>query len=69
MDFTKILPGVKKARVHSRIIMAPQHTKAFLTALKDNIIRFENEHGKIVSPDQDGFSDYPVKPSEDILPN
>ena len=49
--------------------MAPQHTKAFLTALKDNIIRFENEHGKIVSPNQDGFSDYPVKPSEDILPN
>ena len=23
MDFTKILPGVSKARVHSRVIMAP----------------------------------------------
>ena len=25
MDFTRILPGVPKAKVHSRIIMAPQH--------------------------------------------
>ena len=31
MDFTKILPGVTKAKVHSRVIMAPQHTKAFLS--------------------------------------
>ena len=69
MDFTKILPGVTKARVHSRIIMAPQHSKAFLSALKDNIARYENEHGKIVSPEQDGFGDYPLKPSDDNLPN
>ena len=34
MDFTRILPGVPKAKVHSRIIMAPQHAKAFLGALK-----------------------------------
>ena len=27
MDFTRILPGVPKAKVHSRIIMAPQHAK------------------------------------------
>ena len=67
--FTKILPGVTKARVHSRIIMAPQHSKAFLSALKDNIARYENEHGKIVSPEQDGFGDYPLKPSDDNLPN
>ena len=33
MDFTKILPGVTKARVHSRVIMAPQHAKAYLAAL------------------------------------
>ena len=69
MDFTKILPGVTKARVHSRIIMAPQHSKTFLSALKDNIARYENEHGKIVSPEQDGFGDYPLKPSDDNLPN
>ena len=45
MDFTRILPGVPKAKVHSRIIMAPQHAKAFLGALNDNIKKFETKHG------------------------
>ena len=69
MDFTKILPGVKKARVHSRVIMAPQHAKAFLDALGDNIKRFEHQNGEIATPSQDGFGDYPVKPPEGSLPN
>ena len=69
MDFTKILPGVTKARVHSRVIMAPQHAKAFLTALGDNIKRYEESNGKIVHPEQDGFGDYPINPPEDSLPN
>ena len=46
--------------------MAPQH-KAFLSALKDNIIRYENG-SKIVSPEQDGL-EYPMNPPEDKLPN
>ena len=33
MDFTRLLPGVPKAKVHSRIIMAPQHAKAYLACL------------------------------------
>ena len=69
MDFTKILPGVTKARVHSRVIMAPQHAKAFLTALSDNIKRYEKSNGEIVYPEQDGFGDYPVNPPEGSLPN
>ena len=69
MDFTKILPGVTKARVHSRVIMAPQHAKAFLTALGDNIKRYEESNGEIVPPEQDGFGDYPINPPEDSLPN
>ena len=69
MDFTKILPGLTKARVHSRVIMAPQHAKAFLTALGDNIKRYEESNGEIVYPEQDGFGDYPINPPEDSLPN
>ena len=69
MDFTKILPGVTKARVHSRVIMAPQHAKAFLTALGDNIKRYEESNGEIVHLEQDGFGDYPINPPEDSLPN
>ena len=70
MDFTKILPGVTKARIHSRIIMAPQHAKAFLGALNDNIKKFEVKHGEIKMPSRDeGFSSFGVKPPKDALPN
>lgn len=70
MDFTRILPGLPKAKVHSRIIMAPQHVKAFLGALNDNIKKFESKHGEIIMPKRnEGFSPFNVKPPEDSLPN
>lgn len=70
MDFTRILPGVPKAKVHSRIIMAPQHAKAFLGALHENIKKFESKHGEINLPKrEDGFSPFGVKPPKDTLPN
>ena len=60
IDFTRILPGVPKARVHARIIMTPQHAKMFLNAMKENISKFEAQFGE-VSPDRDmfGFSGNP----------
>ena len=61
MDFTRILPGVPKAKVHSRIIMAPQHAKAFLGALNENIKKFESKHGEIKLPNrEEGFSSFVV---------
>ena len=47
IDFTRILPGVPKAKVHARIIMTPMHTKMLLNALKDNIAKFEHQFGEI----------------------
>ncbi|GAB5466169.1 MAG: DUF3467 domain-containing protein [Candidatus Kapaibacteriales bacterium] len=47
IDFTRVLPGIPKARVQSRIIMTPQHAKMFSKALSDNILRFENQKGEI----------------------
>ncbi len=47
IDFTRILPGVPKAQVKSRIIMTPQHAKSLLLALEDNIKKFESQHGEI----------------------
>ena len=41
LDFIKVMPGVPKAKVHSRIVMAPQHAKAFVGALNENIKKFE----------------------------
>ena len=47
IDFTRVLPGVPKAKVHARIIMTPQHAKMLLNALKDNIEKFEKKFGTI----------------------
>ncbi len=67
MDFTKILPGVAKAKVHSRIVMAPPHAKAYMLALQDNIRKFEEKFGEIKSPGNPfGVSPNPPKGS---LPN
>ena len=47
MDFIRVMPGVPKARVKSRIILTPEHAKRFLRALEDNIERFEAINGRI----------------------
>ncbi len=47
MDFTRMLPGVPKAKVFARIIMTPQHAKSFLNALQDNIKKHETQFGEI----------------------
>jgi hypothetical protein len=52
LDFIKIMPGVPKARVKSRIVLTPQHAKRFLRAMQDNVARFENQHGEIKDVEQ-----------------
>lgn len=47
IDFTRVLPGVPKAKVYSRIIMAPQHIKSLLMALQDNIKKYESQYEEI----------------------
>jgi hypothetical protein len=47
IDFIKIMPGIPKARVKSRILLTPQHAKRLVKALNDNIQKFEQTHGKI----------------------
>lgn len=47
IDFTRILPGVPKAKILARIIMTPQHAKLFLKALEENIKKYEATFGEI----------------------
>ena len=47
IDFTRVLPGLPKARVQARIVMTPQHAKLLLGALKDNIEKYEKVFGEI----------------------
>jgi hypothetical protein len=51
IDFVKMLPGVPKAKVKSRIILTPQHAKRLLKALQDNIQKFESMHGEVKEAD------------------
>lgn len=47
IDFIKMMPGVPKAKVKSRIVLTPQHAKRLMKALADNINKYEQMHGKI----------------------
>lgn len=47
IDFTRVLPGVPKAKVLARIITTPQHAKLLQNALKDNIDKYEKTFGEI----------------------
>jgi len=47
VDFVRVMPGVPKAEVKSRIILTPEHAKRFLSALQDNVEKYEKMHGPI----------------------
>ncbi|MCH7732462.1 MAG: DUF3467 domain-containing protein [Candidatus Marinimicrobia bacterium] len=69
MDFTRLMPGVPKAKIHSRIIMAPPHAKAYMQALQENISRFEKKYGEIKLQRKETFSEFGLTPPETTLPN
>ncbi|MCK4549088.1 MAG: DUF3467 domain-containing protein [Candidatus Krumholzibacteria bacterium] len=47
LDFARMLPGLKKAKVFSRIIMTPQSAKSLQTVLARTIEQFESNFGEI----------------------
>jgi len=47
IDYVRIMPGVPKAKVKSRIVLTPQHAKRLLKALKENVAKFESINGTI----------------------
>ncbi|MFA9370367.1 MAG: DUF3467 domain-containing protein [Labilibaculum antarcticum] len=54
VDFVRIMPGIPKADVKSRIILTPEHAKRLMMALQDNIRKFESLHGAIKVEDNHG---------------
>ena len=54
IDFIRIMPGLQKAKVQSRIIMTPQNAKSLSLALADNIKKFEDKYGEIKISKQEG---------------
>ncbi len=47
LDFVRIMPGLPKAKVQSRIILTPEHAKRLLGALQENVNKFESVNGNI----------------------
>ena len=47
LDFARVLPGLPKAKVYARVIMNPQHAKALLQALEQNLRTYEGQFGPI----------------------
>ncbi|HHB79761.1 MAG TPA: DUF3467 domain-containing protein [Saprospiraceae bacterium] len=47
VDFLRLMPNVPKAKVKARIVITPQHAKRLLSALAENIQRFEAQYGPI----------------------
>jgi hypothetical protein len=61
LDFVRVMPGLPKAKVQTRVILTPDHAKRLLMALKDNVTKFENTHGTIkVGETNSGIPPFPM---------
>ncbi len=47
LDFIRLMPGVPKAKVKSRIIMTPEHMKRLQQAIADNLEKYEANFGPV----------------------
>ena len=53
LDFARALPGTRKGKIYSRVVMTPQHAKALSELLKRNVQTYEAKHGAIKLPGRD----------------
>ena len=59
LDFVRVLPGLPKAGVQSRVILAPEHAKRLQRALEENIAKYEHAFGTI-RLQEDGVDTPPI---------
>ncbi|MBK8808101.1 MAG: DUF3467 domain-containing protein [Bacteroidales bacterium] len=60
VDFIRLMPGIPKANVKSRIILTPEHAKRLMLALQDNINKYEAQNGKIKNVEGAGGASMPM---------
>ena len=68
LDFIKVIPGIPKADVKSRMIMSPMHTKNLLLLLNAKIKEYEKKFVKIELPKKQIDQQNITLPA-DTLPN
>lgn len=47
IDFIRVMPGVPKAKVKSRVVLTPEHAKRLMKAMIDNVKKYESQFGTI----------------------
>ncbi|MDU1903654.1 MAG: DUF3467 domain-containing protein [Dysgonomonas sp.] len=60
IDYVRMLPGLPKAKVQSRIILTPEHAKRLLLALADNVNQYEKLYGSIRVENPNNNEEYPT---------
>lgn len=60
LDFVRVMPGLPKAKVKSRIVLTPEHAKRLMHALQDNINKFESVNGPIKNISSKGGPSMPM---------
>ena len=51
VDFVRVMPGLPKAGVQSRIVLTPEHAKRLMFALQENVMKYERNFGPIRMPE------------------
>lgn len=54
LDFVRMMPGVPKAKVQTRLIMSPENAKRLLYALGENVSKYEAKYDEIALHDEPG---------------
>lgn len=60
LDFIRVMPGLPKANVKSRIILTAEHAKRLQIALAENIAKYEAANGKIKTIESNGSPIIPM---------
>ena len=63
IDFIRMVPNVPKAKVKSRIILTPHHAKRLLSALQDNVKKYEEKNGGISEGGPNPFANLNFTPT------
>jgi hypothetical protein len=62
LEFAHLLPGSKKAKISSRVVMTPVSAKLLLKALNENLARYESSFGEIKMPKSNTLADNLFRP-------
>ena len=60
LDFVRIMPGIPKAEVKSRIVLTPEHAKRLLLALGENMGKHEAVYGHVKIDERGGHGFGPL---------